>query len=332
MQLTTTAATISNNVPITEWSIGSDTSINVVVEACDAIRQSASASRSRVFVIETQGGECGYLAVVGALAVRPRLRTVPEAKEGQSGAIVVYTPEEPIKLGQLASDVEFLKKRYRTDVQGKSEGRIVIRSEKSSPVYTTEVITEIFKDEGGKLFDARSVSLGHTLQGGTPSPRDRTRAVRLAVKCLCFLEKHCQHVEAHDGGENEGRNTVMPSVSKPDGDEHNIATVVISGSEVRFAELPEMVEAADWVKRAGKKEEVWWWRLKRVVEIMGGRHQGRLSAVRPNPSLSRSRADSKAGSDARRYPRRSAPDLKYNSLPKAPGNLPRRQPESLCED
>lgn len=63
-------ATISNNVPITEWSIGSDTSINVLVEACDAIRQSASASRNRVFVVETQGAGCGYIAMVGALAVR----------------------------------------------------------------------------------------------------------------------------------------------------------------------------------------------------------------------------------------------------------------------
>lgn len=62
-------ATISNNVPITEWSIGSDTSINVLVDACDAIKQSASASRNRVFVVETQGAGCGYIAMLGALAV-----------------------------------------------------------------------------------------------------------------------------------------------------------------------------------------------------------------------------------------------------------------------
>lgn len=66
-------ATISNNVPVTDWSLGSDTSINVLVEACDAIKQSASASRNRVFVVETQGGECGYISVVGALAVSSRI-------------------------------------------------------------------------------------------------------------------------------------------------------------------------------------------------------------------------------------------------------------------
>jgi 6-phosphofructokinase 1 len=62
-------ATLSNNVPVTEFSIGSDTSLNALVDACDAIKQSASASRNRVFVVETQGGMCGYLATMGGLAV-----------------------------------------------------------------------------------------------------------------------------------------------------------------------------------------------------------------------------------------------------------------------
>jgi len=62
-------ATISNNVPMTEFSLGSDTSLNALVEACDSIKQSASASRNRVFVVETQGGMCGYIATMGALAV-----------------------------------------------------------------------------------------------------------------------------------------------------------------------------------------------------------------------------------------------------------------------
>jgi 6-phosphofructokinase 1 len=68
-------ATISNNVPVTEYSLGSDTSLNALVDACDAIKQSASASRSRVFVVETQGGKCGYLATMGALAVSCSLRS-----------------------------------------------------------------------------------------------------------------------------------------------------------------------------------------------------------------------------------------------------------------
>lgn len=105
-------ATISNNVPLTEFSLGSDTSLNALVDACDAIKQSASASRNRVFVVETQGGKCGYLATMGALAV---------------GACIVYTPETGINLDMLRNDVKFLKKRYNLDEKGKAEGRLVLR-------------------------------------------------------------------------------------------------------------------------------------------------------------------------------------------------------------
>ncbi|THG96808.1 hypothetical protein EW026_g5093 [Hermanssonia centrifuga] len=171
-------ATISNNVPMTEFSLGSDTSLNALVDACDAIKQSASASRNRVFVVETQGGKCGYLATMGALA---------------TGACIVYSPERGINLNMLRDDVKYLKKRYSLDIKGKAEGRLVLRSEVSSNVYTTKMITDMYKEEGGKLFDSRSASLGHTLQGGIPSPLDRSRAVRLALKCMTFMEGH--HIE-----------------------------------------------------------------------------------------------------------------------------------------
>jgi len=52
-------ATVSNNVPGTDFSIGSDTALNAIVSACDNIKLSAAASRKRVFVVEVQGGNCG---------------------------------------------------------------------------------------------------------------------------------------------------------------------------------------------------------------------------------------------------------------------------------
>jgi 6-phosphofructokinase len=44
-------ATVSNNVPGTEYSIGSDTALNVIVESCDIIKLSATASRKRYYVL-----------------------------------------------------------------------------------------------------------------------------------------------------------------------------------------------------------------------------------------------------------------------------------------
>ncbi|KAI9568228.1 phosphofructokinase domain-containing protein [Boletus coccyginus] len=234
-------ATISNNVPLTEFSLGSDTSLNALVDACDSIKQSASASRNRVFVVETQGGKCGYIATMGALA---------------TGASFVYTPEQGMDLDLLRDDVKFLKLRYGLDAKGKSEGRLVIRNESASTVYTTDVITRMFKEEGGTLFDSRSASLGHTLQGGVPSPMDRARATRLSLRCMLFLEDHHARLQAQPG-----RVKVAP--------EESAAVITIQGSALEWVPVQAMVKHADMKNRRGKK--MWWTGVKDLVEALSGR-------------------------------------------------------------
>lgn len=61
-------ATISNNVPGTDFSLGCDTALNEITEICDRIRQSAQGTKRRVFIVETMGGYCGYLATMAGLA------------------------------------------------------------------------------------------------------------------------------------------------------------------------------------------------------------------------------------------------------------------------
>ncbi|KAJ7158785.1 phosphofructokinase domain-containing protein [Mycena filopes] len=236
-------ATISNNVPMTEYSLGSDTSLNALVEACDAIKQSASASRNRVFVVETQGGKCGYIATMGALAV---------------GACLVYTPEDGMNLDTLKRDVRFLKARYKLDVKGKAEGRLVIRNELASSVYTTEFITKMFKEEGGSLFDSRSASLGHTLQGGIPSPMDRARAVRLSLKCMAFVEKQHEILQKQTG---------KSRVAGPE----SAAVITIQSSSIAWVPVQEMVQHADMINRRGKT--AWWAGVKELVEALVARPQ-----------------------------------------------------------
>ena len=57
-----------------------------VCQTCDRIKQSASGTKRRVFIIETMGGYCGYLASVGGLA---------------AGADTVYIYEEPFDIRDL---------------------------------------------------------------------------------------------------------------------------------------------------------------------------------------------------------------------------------------
>jgi 6-phosphofructokinase 1 len=160
-------ATIDNDRPGSELSIGADTALNSIIHAVDQIKQSAVASR-RCFVVETMGGYCGYLTLMGGLA---------------TGAERVYLHEEGITLKDLQDDVDHLVAGFQ---KGKRLG-LTIRNEYAHPVYTTDFMVRLFEVEGRDLFDVRQAILGHQQQGGTPTPFDRIQATRLAVRCVDYL-------------------------------------------------------------------------------------------------------------------------------------------------
>lgn len=165
-------ASINNNLPGSELSIGADTALNSIVTAVDKIKQSAVATR-RCFVVEVMGHWCGYLALLAGMA---------------TGAERVYIHEEGVTLSDLQADVEILSQAFRS---GKKLG-LLIRNEYANKVYTTHFICSLFEEEGRNLFDVRPAILGHQQQGGDPSPFDRIQATRLARLCLDFLIEECE--------------------------------------------------------------------------------------------------------------------------------------------
>lgn len=82
--------------PLTLWYVNHDVIITFCIltlwayvhlrQTCDRIKQSASGTKRRVFIIETMGGYCGYLASVGGLA---------------AGADAAYIYEEPFDIRDL---------------------------------------------------------------------------------------------------------------------------------------------------------------------------------------------------------------------------------------
>lgn len=131
-------------------------------------------------------------------------------------------------------------------------------NEAASSVYTTEFITKMLKEEGGELFDARSASLGHTLQGGIPSPMDRARAVRLSLKCMTFIEKHHESIRGQH-----------PKVKQADPE--SAAVITIQGSAIKWVPVQEMVQHADMKNRRGKC--AWWGAYEQLVEDLVGVQQ-----------------------------------------------------------
>jgi 6-phosphofructokinase 1 len=160
-------ASIDNDLPGSELSIGADTALNNIVRAVDKIKQSAVASQ-RCFVVEVMGRYCGYLALMSGMA---------------TGAERVYLNEEGISLADLQADLARL-------VAGFEEGRrlaLLVRNEYANPLYTTDFLCSLFEEESKELFDVRKAILGHLQQGGDPSPFDRIQATRLATKSVEYL-------------------------------------------------------------------------------------------------------------------------------------------------
>lgn len=166
-------ASIDNNLPGSELSIGADTALNNAVRSLDAIKQSAAASH-RCFVAETMGRRCGYLTLMSGIA---------------SGAEQVYLHEEGITLAQLTRDCQRMVETFRSGRQL----YLTIRNERASENYTTDVLAKIFTQESQGLYDVREAVIGHLQQGGDPTPFDRIMATKLVAYAMGAL---CDEVNA----------------------------------------------------------------------------------------------------------------------------------------
>ena len=119
--------------------------------------------------------------------------------------------------------------------------------------------------EGRNLFDSRSAALGHTLQGGIPSPMDRARAVRLSLKCMAFLESHHEAIRSQSPSTPPSDYSSHTRKAKPD----SAAVITIRGSKVEMTPVKQLVEYADMDNRRGIN--TWWEGLKELAEALGGK-------------------------------------------------------------
>ncbi len=143
-------ASIDNDIPFTDMALGVDTALNNIALAVDNIKDTAS-SHDRAFLIETMGRNCGYLAVVSAIAC---------------GAEHSLIPEVPFDLEAICND---LRSRFR---QGRSNSIIMV----AEGAGNVQQIAEQIKDKIG--FETRTIVLGHYQRGGSPTVFDRLLAAR----------------------------------------------------------------------------------------------------------------------------------------------------------
>uniref|UniRef100_A0A3P8SXM6 ATP-dependent 6-phosphofructokinase n=1 Tax=Amphiprion percula TaxID=161767 RepID=A0A3P8SXM6_AMPPE len=226
-------ATISNNVPGTDLSIGADTSLNAIVETCDRIKQSASGTKRRVFIIETMGGYCGYLATVGGLA---------------AGADTVYIYEEAFDIRDLQANVEHLTQKMKTSIQR----GLVLRNENCNENFTTDFIYQLYSEEGRGTFDCRKNILGHMQQGGAPSPFDRNFGTKVAAKAMQWITRTLK--DSYKGGRVFANS------------EDTACLLGMRRRALVFQPVSQLRDETDFVHRIPKEQ--WWLKLRPLMKIL----------------------------------------------------------------
>lgn len=227
-------ATISNNVPGTEFSLGCDTALNEITEICDRIRQSAQGTKRRVFIIETMGGYCGYLATVAGLA---------------GGADAAYIFEEKFNIKDLNHDVIAMAAKMSEGVQR----GLILRNENANLNYNTDFMQRLFSEEGKGLFSCRMNIIGHMQQGGSPTPFDRNLGTKMGAKAVeWFSEQFKKCINA------EGRTYTTDSTSA--------VMLGIVRRQYRFTPFTELLEVTDFEHRIPTYQ--WWMKLRPLLKVL----------------------------------------------------------------
>ena len=154
-------ASIDNDIPFTDSTIGFDTAVNTALDAIDKIRDTA-ASHERIFIIEVMGRDNGFIALEVGLGAGAEIIMVPEVK----------------------CDFDRVCKRLKDGID---------RGKLSSIIVVAEGVCRghdlgIYISKKIKV-DVRVTVLGHIQRGGSPSAESRSQACKLGSAAVELLLK-----------------------------------------------------------------------------------------------------------------------------------------------
>jgi ATP-dependent phosphofructokinase / diphosphate-dependent phosphofructokinase len=172
--------TIDNDLSGTDVCFGFDTAVTIATEAVDRLHSTTEA-HSRVQVVEVMGRDAGWIAITAGIA---------------GGADVVLAPEKPIDIDDVC---RLLKARWES---GKKFAIVVVAEGAKLPHVEGQLTVGDKLDSFGHArlsgigqalaeeiekrtgYETRSVNLGHTQRGGTPTAYDRMLASRYGVAAI----------------------------------------------------------------------------------------------------------------------------------------------------
>jgi ATP-dependent phosphofructokinase / diphosphate-dependent phosphofructokinase len=160
--------TIDFDLPATDYTLGYETALNVIVESIDRLRTYAG-SHKVVFVVETMGRNAGWLALEGGEA---------------AGAYIILIPEYDFsvdRVNELILEGQRAGNRYNIIVVAEgakpAAGTLVTRTG-TVDSFGHEALGGIGnylaqEIEKGTKLTTRSMALGYLQRGGTPIAYDR---------------------------------------------------------------------------------------------------------------------------------------------------------------
>src|SRR3984885_12945660 len=177
--------TIDNDLNGTDVCFGFDTAVSIATEAVDRLHSTAEA-HNRVIVCEVMGRDAGWIAITSGIA---------------GGADVIFVPEKPIDIDEA---VKILKDRHD---RGKFFSIVVVAEGAKLPgtdqqatkgakvdafgharlAGIGQTVAELIEEKTG--YETRSVNLGHTQRGGTPTAYDRMLATRYGSAAIDLVHQ-----------------------------------------------------------------------------------------------------------------------------------------------
>ncbi|MCB0326154.1 MAG: ATP-dependent 6-phosphofructokinase [Bdellovibrionales bacterium] len=181
--------TIDNDLDATDMTLGFPSAVQVACESMDRLRSTAR-SHDRIIIVEIMGRHAGWLTAYSGIA---------------GGADVILVPEFSQNLDFICESLESVKNRGKnyaliaiaegTKIIG-DDGKEIL-SQSKAPVDAFghvalggigDLLQTMLKERTGR--DVRSVVLGHTQRGGSPTAMDRVLSTALGVEAVkCIVEK-----------------------------------------------------------------------------------------------------------------------------------------------
>ncbi|WUR04728.1 ATP-dependent 6-phosphofructokinase [Vairimorpha necatrix] len=162
-------ASIDNDIPLCDFTLGCDTALNRVVESIDHI-SSTMKSHQRVFVMEVMGRNCGWLALMSAYSCLADYLLIPE------------NPPYNWK-NEVMEHIDYGRKHGKP-------GMFIIVSEGAVDREGNLIdAADMVKYIKTKDIDVRLLKLGHVQRGGPTSASDRIFGTLAGIKAYEEVEK-----------------------------------------------------------------------------------------------------------------------------------------------